>query len=161
MESLFTDGKELQPWWQGRSWRFWLTVLSPLLLMGACGLFWVKAKHVAAAAEREAAVFHQLLAAGQYDAIYDNAAPAFRSSLNRYDSAKLLATVHIKMGECKTPSRALTFFTNASTSGTSVQLRYHLACANGALDEALVYVDTDFGPRLVRFDFRSPALLTQ
>jgi hypothetical protein len=157
MESVFSDGKQLQPWWQGRSWLFWLTVFSPLVVMGACGLFFVRSRQIAAAAEREAAVFHQSLAAGQYDAIYDRAAPAFKASLNRYDSAKLLATVHIKMGDCKTPAGALSFFTNTNTSATNVQLRYHLACINGALDETLVYVTTDDGPRLVRFGFSSPA----
>lgn len=82
MDSLFHDGRQLQPWWCGRPWRFWLMVLSPLLVMGGCGLFWLKAKETALLAEREAAVFHQRLEAGQYAAIYDAAAPAFRARVS-------------------------------------------------------------------------------
>jgi hypothetical protein len=103
--------------------------------------------------------FHQRLAAGQYDAIYDNAAPAFRTSLNRSDSAKFFTAIRKKMGDCKTPVGAISFFTNANTSGTSVQLRYRLECASGALDETLVYVVTGDGPRLVGYNANSPALV--
>jgi hypothetical protein len=37
MESVFSDGKQLQPWWQGRSWLFWLTVFSPLVVQADRG----------------------------------------------------------------------------------------------------------------------------
>jgi len=150
---------ELEPWWRGRSWRFWLTVSSPLLLMGACGLFAVHSRKIASDAERAAAVFHQLLARGQYDAIYDTAAPAFQHSLSRTDSAKFFAVIHTKMGDCKTPGGAMSYFTNTSTSGTRVQLRYRLECANGILQETMAYQFTDDRPRLTGYDARSPTLV--
>ncbi|MGO4881750.1 MAG: hypothetical protein ACLP59_13115 [Bryobacteraceae bacterium] len=159
MDSIFEDGKQLQPWWRGRSWRFWLTVCSPLLIMGACGVFFAASKHIAAEAEREAAVFHRRVAAGEYDAIYDTATPAFQLATNRYDSARILASVRLKMGDCKTPAGALGAFTNMSTSGTTVRLNYKVACVNGNLDETLTYLNTDFGPRLLGYNFRSAALL--
>jgi hypothetical protein len=159
MDSLFNDGQQLQPWWRGRSWRFWLTVLSPLLLMGGCGLFWVKAKETASRAEREAAVFHQRLEAGQYSAIYDAAAPGFRDTISRADLAKFLGAVHNKMGACRTPVAALSFLTNASTSGTRVRLRYRLECASGPLEEGLVFLSTGDGPRLFHYSANSPVLV--
>jgi hypothetical protein len=159
MNSLFNDGRQLQSWWRGRSWRFWLTVLSPLLVMGGCGLFWVKAKGIASRAEREAAVFHQRLAAGQYAAIYDAAAPAFRARVSRTDSAKYFGAVHDKMGTCKTPVAALGFFTNANTSGTTARIRYRLECASGSLEETLVFAVDGDGPRLLGYNANSPVLV--
>ena len=150
---------ELETWWRGRSWRFWLTVLSPLLLMGACGLFSLHSRKAVAGAEREAAVFHQRLAAGQYDAIYETSTAAFRNSLSRTDSAKFFAAIHGKMGACKTPAGALGYFTNTSTSGTRVQLRYRLECANGILQETMFYLITGEGPRLLGYDAKSPTLV--
>jgi hypothetical protein len=159
MESLLGGGERLQPWWRGRSWRFWLTVSSPLLVMGACGLFSIKARKIASAAEREAAVFHQRVAGEQYDAIYDTASPVFRAAVSRADSARYFAAIHVKMGACKIPSGSPTYFTNTSTSGTRVQLRYRLQCANGALQETLLYAFTGDGPRLAGYDANSPTLI--
>ena len=159
MNSLFDDGRQLQPWWRRRSWHFWLLVLSPLLAMGGCGLFWVKAKGIASRAEREAAVFHQRLAAGQYDAIYDAAAPGFRDRVSRTDAAKFLGGVHEKMGACKTPGAALSFLTNANASGTRVRLRYRLECANGSLEETFVSAVAGDSPRLLGYDANSPVFV--
>ena len=78
--------------------------------MGACGLFFVESRQIAPAAEREAAVFHQRLAAGQYDAIYDNAAPAFRTSLNRSDSAKFFTAIRKKNGRLQDAGRGHKLF---------------------------------------------------
>jgi len=127
--------------------------------MGACGLFFVKSRQMAAEADRAAVVFHQRLEAGQYDAIFDAAGVDFRTSVKRWEATGLLAAVHIKMGDCKPPAGSLGYFTNTNTSGTRVQLRYRLACANGALDETLVYAPDAGGLRLVGYDFRSPTLI--
>lgn len=159
MESLFSDGRQLQSWWRGRSWHFWVTVSSPLLLMGGCGLFWVKAKETALRAEREAAVFHQRFEAGQYAAIYEAAAPAFRARLSQPDSDKFFGAVHDKIGACETPAAALTAFTNANTSGTTVRLRYGLECAGGYLEETLVFVEARDGPQLLGYNASSPAFV--
>jgi hypothetical protein len=159
MESLFSDEQQLQPWWRGRSWRFWLVVLSPLLMMGGCGLFWLKAKEIASRAEREAAVFHQRLAAAQYAAIYDAAAPAFRTQVSQTDSAKYFGAVHDKMGACKIPAAAQSFLTNATTSGTTARLRYRLECASGSLEETLVYAVDGDRPLLLGYNANSPVLV--
>lgn len=128
--------------------------------MGGCGLFWMRAKEMATRAEREAATFHQRLETGQYGVIYDAADPVFRSRVSRSDSAKYFGAVHDKMGACKTPSAALSFFTNASTSGTTTRLRYRLQCASGSLEETLVFVAGDT-PRLVGYHANSEAFLTK
>jgi hypothetical protein len=159
MESLFNDGRQLQPWWRGRTWSFWLTVLSPLLLMGGCGLFWMKAKADALRAGREAVVIHQRLAAGQYAAIYDAAAPAFRARVSRTDSARYFGALHDKMGECKTPAAEPNFFVNANPSGTTVRLRYRLQCASGSLEETLIFAVSGDGTQLLGYNASSPVLV--
>lgn len=159
MESLFSDGRQLQSWWRGRSWRFWITVLSPFLWMGGCGVFWVKAKETALRAQREAAVFHQRFEAGQYAAIYEAAAPAFRARLSRSDSDKFFGALRDKIGACETPAAALTSFTNANTSGTTVQLQYGLKCASGHLEETLSFVEARNGLLLLGYNASSPAFL--
>ncbi|HUE01535.1 MAG TPA: hypothetical protein VMR62_18325 [Bryobacteraceae bacterium] len=133
--------------------------MSPLLVMGGCGLFWVKGKEIASRAESEAAVFHRRLAAGQYAAIYDAAAPAFRDQVRRTDSAKYFGAVRDKMGPCKTPAAALSFFTNVNTSGTTTQLRYRLDCSSGSLEETLVFAVVGGGPRLLGYNANSPVLV--
>lgn len=149
MESLFNDGRRLQPWWHGRSWLFWLNVLLPFLVMGGCGVFWMKAKEAASIAGREAAVIHQRLEAGEYDVIHDAAAPAFKTRINRTDSAKYFGGVHDKIGACKTPAGALSSSANANISGTTVRLRYKLECASGSMEETLVFVIVRDGPQLL------------
>jgi|HubBroStandDraft_1064217.scaffolds.fasta_scaffold35737_3 hypothetical protein len=110
------------------------------------------------AAEREAAVFHQRVAARQYDTIYDTAAPAFQSSLNRLASAKYFAAIRDKIAACKPPDEAPAYVTNTTAAGTRVQLRYRLACANGVLEETMLYVISGDRPRLAGYIATSPAL---
>ena len=134
-------------------------VLAPLLAMGAYGLYALRDRKVASAAEREAAVFHQRLSDAQYEVIYETAAPSFRVALKRTDSAKYFAAIHDKMGACKMPTGALAYITNTSKSPTRVQLRYRLQCANGDLEETMLYEVTSDGPRLAGYDANSPSLV--
>lgn len=159
METPPRNGVQLQAWWRGRSRRFWLLVFSPFVVMAACGLFSLYSRKTAADAERQAAVFHQRMAGGEYDAIYQTTAPDFRLSLNKADSAKYFSAIHDKMGACQAPARAATYLTKTTTSGTYVQLRYRLQCANGALQETMLYVLAADGPRLAGYDATSPALI--
>jgi hypothetical protein len=127
--------------------------------MGACGLFFVESRQIAPTAEREAAVFTSASPRGNTTpSMTMQPQPSEPPSIGliRRNSSPPYAK---KMGDCKTPVGAISFFTNANTSGTSVQLRYRLECASGALDETLVYVVTGDGPRLVGYNANSPALV--
>jgi len=156
MDTLFEDSKRLQSWWRGRSVRFWLAVSSPLLIMGACGWFAARAKQAESRAEREAAVLHQRLEAFQYDVIYEAAAPAFRAAVPKTNLYKYLAAIREKSGACRAPAQPVSYFANSSTSGTTVNLRYHLECANGALDEAIAFDVQDGAARLLHYQASSP-----
>jgi hypothetical protein len=123
--------------------------------MGTCGLFSIRSRKMVSAAERQATVFHQRVAAGEYDAIYDAAAPAFGVSLTRPDSAKFFAAINAKMGVCKMPAGAASYL----TSGRTVQLRYRLECAHGTLDETMLYVETGDAARLAGYDAKSPTMV--
>ena len=65
------------------------------------------------------------------------------------------------MRACRTPAGALPYLTQTSTSGTRVQLRYRLQCANGAVQETMLYVVAGDGPRLAGYDANSPALVIE
>lgn len=144
-------------WWRTRSGRFWMVVLAPLLVLGACGLFSLHARKTVADAEREADVFHRMLVRGQYGAIYDAAAESYRQGVTRANSARYFAGINGKMGACRA-AEAPTHFTHTGRSGSHVQLRYTLQCANGALRETMLYLITPSGPRLAGYDANSPAL---
>lgn len=140
MESLFSESEQLQPWWRGRSWRFWLTVLSPLLMMGG-GL-------------SPALRFRTILRRRRCGR------PSISCHSQSGRAGEILHGRTRQNGGCQMPAGALTVFPNASTSGTSVQLGYRLRCAQGALEETMVYVDAGDGLRLAGYVAASPALVT-
>ncbi len=79
--------------------------------------------------------------------------------MDRSDSAKFFTAIHAKMGDCEMPAGSRGFFTNVNTNGTSVRLQYRLQCANGSLDETLVYLSSDTGTRLAGYTANSPTLV--
>ena len=110
-------------------------------------------------AQKEAAVFHERLHAGQYDAIYAAAAPKFQSNVNNDAFAQYLGTIHDKMGSCPPPPKPDNYFANSNQSGTTVQLRYHIECSKGRLDEVMTFLVGSGAPRLLQYDASSPFLL--
>lgn len=137
VETLF--GSEPGGQKRGKSWRFWLFVLSPFLILGMCGVFFVKAKEAGLQAEHEVALFHQRLEAAQYDAIWSAAAPALRTRTSQLVFSQYLDNIHDKMGSCAASLKPVTYFANANTSGTTVRLQYRIKCSNGALDETFTF----------------------
>jgi hypothetical protein len=143
---------------RGKSWRFWLFVLSPFLILGMCGVFFVKAKEAGLQAEHEVAVFHERLESAQYDAIWTAAAPALRASTSQLVFSLYLDGIHDKMGSCAAPSKPITYVANANTSGTTVRLQYRIKCANGALDEAFTFEKNDTMMALLGYQASNPFL---
>jgi len=82
------------------------------------------------AAERAAKVFHDRYNAQQYDAIYDEAGPAFRASASKRDFVAYEANSHEKLGDLKSADIAnyniLYLF-----AGPQVRLDYNSQFANG------------------------------
>lgn len=156
METLF--GTEPDGLKRGKSWRFWLFVLSPFLILGMCGVFFVNAKEAGLQAEREVALFHERLESAQYDAIWDAAAPAFQASIQPSPFNRYLRGIHDKMGSCKAPAKPITYSSNANTSGTRVRLQYRVECSNGSLDEIFTFAKNGTVMALLGYRASSPFL---
>jgi hypothetical protein len=154
METLFGSGADSRK--SGKSWRFWLFVLSPFLILGMCGVLFVKAKESGLQAEHEVALFHQRLESEQYDAIWAGAAPALQASISQLAFSQYLVGVHDKMGSCTAPLKPTNYFANASTSGTTVHLQYRVKCANGALDEAFNFAKNGTEMALLGYQASTP-----
>ena len=154
METLF--GTESGSQKRGKSWRFWLFVLSPFLILGMCGVFFVKAKKAGLQAEHEVALFQQRLEAAQYDAIWSAAAPALHARTSQLAFSQILVGVHDKMGLCAPPLKPLSAFASANTSETTVRLQYRVKCSNGTLDEGFAFVKKDTTMALLSYQASSP-----
>jgi hypothetical protein len=104
-------------------------------------------------------MFHERLEAGQYDAIFAAAAPAFQKSVQHEAFTQYLATIHDKMGSCSPPSKADNYFANSNQSGTTVQMRYHVECSKGRLDEGMTFLMKNGAAKLLQYDASSPFLM--
>jgi hypothetical protein len=150
METLF-GAEEVRPWWRRHSGRFWLSVLSPVLILGFCTSVAVRAKRASATAEREVIAFRQLFAAGRYNDIYDRSAPSLRLKIGHDVLVRLLSTIHDKMGVCRPAARPQQGFWFADASGTSVRLQYRSDCQNGVLEESFTLIVSGDDARLATY----------
>lgn len=158
MESLF-GADTLERSWHGRSKWFWALVLLPFILLGACGWFMVKTNQALTTAERSVALFHERLAAGKYEAIYNSSVPALQEDLKKGPFKLSLSALHIIIPSCRVPAEPLNYFVNASTSGISVRLVYRSQCGKARLDEAFTFLLGDGEPRLAHYAASSPLFL--
>jgi hypothetical protein len=158
VETLFGSEAGSESRKRGKSWRFWLFVLSPFLILGMCGVFFVKAKDAGQQAEHEVALFRERLESAQDDAIWASAAPALQASTSQLVFSQYLDGIHDKMGSCSVPLKPITYFANANTSGTTVRLQYRVKCSKGALDEAFTFAKNGTMMALLDYQASSPFL---
>ena len=78
--------------------------------------------------------FHTRFNAKPFDAIFDDADPEWRKSMDRDTSDKFFARVQRKMGGCSASTNG-GYNYNVTTSGTFVTIDYQTSCANGKLEE--------------------------
>jgi hypothetical protein len=149
METLFGTPPRAQ-----RSWRFWLLVLSPFLVIGTCSVLARRNVGLLRLAEEQGTVFHSHLYKGEYDAIYDAASYAFRGT--RDETRRYLAAIHEKTGSCSLPKSADSSLAKFNTSGTTVRLKYSLTCEKGQLDEEMTFLVEDGVPKLTGYRASSP-----
>lgn len=109
-------------------------------------------------AERATEEFHRHFSAGQDDAIYDAADPAYKGSLSRESNRSFLSRIRRKMGDCR-DSQATRWFVNSTTNGTFVTLRYAVKCSSGDLQEEFVWRILRGRAVLVRYKVDGAALL--
>jgi len=91
-------------------------------------------------ADDATARFYQLLAAKQYQTMYDEAAPDLKTSASAADFAALMQRIDTAMGPCKAPVKQFNFHSNITQNGAFRDQGYSRACANGQIVETVTIV---------------------
>jgi hypothetical protein len=102
--------------------------------------------------------FHEMLDAGQFDAIYDGASDEFKRAATKQDFVALLAAVHRKLGASRSSSEK-GWNVNYHTSGSFVTLNYATTYAQGEAHEQFVYRLESGQALLVGYNINSNALI--
>jgi hypothetical protein len=110
-----------------------------------------------AAAEQAVTHFHQLLDAGQSEAIYDAATPEMKANAPKADFIRFLDAVHRKLGVVK-EAKQQGWGVNYNTGGGTVTLSYQTRFANGSGTEQFVY-RTGAAPALLGYRINSTDLI--
>ena len=103
--------------------------------------------------------FHQQLAAGQDDAIYNEVDPAFQKQIDRETNRKFLARVRRKLGVPQVCSR-LSYNVRYNPTGALVTTQYNSTFANGAAVEAFTFRLKGGKAVIAGYQINSPLLLT-
>jgi len=119
METLFADRPAKPP----KTWRFWLFVLSPVLILGMCSVFVMKAKRALSKIQPAIEAFHERIESEQYAAIYA-AAPALQRATPLSTLENYLGGIRKKTGACQPPPKYGSYLANANsnTEGTTIQV---------------------------------------
>jgi hypothetical protein len=109
-------------------------------------------------AEKAVPRFHEMLDAGQFEAIYEAASEDLRKATRQDSFVALLEAIHRKLGATKS-SAERTWNVNYHTSGTFVTLEYSTAYAEGDAAEQFVYRLQDGKALLAGYHINSNALI--
>jgi hypothetical protein len=111
-------------------------------------------------AEQAVPKFHEMLDAGQFEAIYATAAGDLRNAAKREDFVALLDAVHRKLGTTKS-SEQKGWKVKYHTSGTFVTLNYSTVYEEGEATERFVYRLQDGKAVLAGYHISSTAFVTK
>ncbi|MFI4933299.1 MAG: hypothetical protein ACHP7N_01660 [Caulobacterales bacterium] len=104
--------------------------------------------------------FYQQVAAKQYAAVYQDAAPEFQNAMTSATYLGLMQRIDRKLGACGPPVKAFDWHANATTDGFFQSQGYTRTCANGQLGETVTMVVRNGHAKLAGYYARSPLLLT-
>ncbi|HEY3888758.1 MAG TPA: hypothetical protein VGL73_09290 [Caulobacteraceae bacterium] len=100
--------------------------------------------------------FYQQMAAKQYQAIYDGAAPELKNSTSAADFIALMQRIDDNMGACQPPVKRLDIHTKANPDGFLRDQGYTQTCANGKLNETVTIVLRNGAAKLAGYRFATP-----
>ena len=109
-------------------------------------------------AEQAVPQFHEMLDAGQFEAIYAASAEGLKKLSTQENFVALLKAVHRKLGNTKSTSQK-GWTVNYHTSGTFVTLNYATIYAEGEAAEQFVYFLQGGRALLVGYHVNSNALI--
>ena len=100
--------------------------------------------------KQEVSRVHEMIDAGNYDAIYEAADEAFRTSVEPARSRALFERVHTAMGAIQSAD-AGGFEINTKNGSTFVKLTYTTSCAKGKLKEEFDFRMRGKQPKLLNY----------
>ena len=109
-------------------------------------------------AEHAVDAFHNMLDAGQFEALYVGSAEDLQKVTTQQNFVALLGAIHKKLGNVKATTRQ-TWNVNYHTSGTFVTLNYSTTYVSGDAAEQFVYRMQDGKALLVGYHVNSNALV--
>jgi hypothetical protein len=130
-------------------------VISAALILGGC-----LNKTDTKAADDASARFYQQVAARQYEAIYDAAAPDLQSATSRDIFVGYMKRVDRKLGACQPAKARMDWHINVTSAGAFRTQGYSRACANGPLQEQVTLVIRGGVAKLAGYSANSQLLLT-
>ena len=107
-------------------------------------------------ADDATARFYQLVAAKQYQTVYDEAAVDLKNSTSAADFIAVMQRIDTNMGACQAPVKRLDIHTNATSAGFFRDQGYSRACANGTLNETVTIVVRDGVAKVAGYRFAGP-----
>ena len=132
----------------------YLVALALSAMLAACGL-----KESYNVSEAEAAKFHAALSAGQYDAIWNGAAPEMRKRKDQTQFTALLDAVNRKLGKV-TGAKQTNWSGNNDNGVSTVTMKFDTTFEHGSAKETLVFLwVTDDSLKLSDYTIDSPDML--
>ena len=112
----------------------YLLALALSAMLGACGL-----KQSYNVSEAEAAKFHAALSAGQYDAIWNSAAPEMQSRTDQARFTALLDAISRKLGKV-TEAKQTNWSSNNNNGVSTITMKFATTFEHGSAKETLVFL---------------------
>lgn len=112
------------------------------------------------AADEATTRFHQQVAARQYEAIYDAAAPDLRGATSRDIFIGYMTRIDRKLGACQPAKPRMDWHINVTSAGAFRTQGYSRVCANGPLQEQVTLVIRGGVAKLAGYSVNSQLLLT-
>lgn len=112
------------------------------------------------ASDAAIAQFYQRVAAKDYGAVWDEAAPQLQTSTARDLFIGMMQRIDRKLGACQPPVKQFDFHINVGSGGTTISQGYQRACANGPLAEKVTVLVAGGHAKILGYDAQSPLLLT-
>jgi hypothetical protein len=104
--------------------------------------------------------FYRQVAAKQYQAIYDNAAPELRGAVSAAIFVGFMQRVDRKFGVCQPPAKRFDWHITTTPTGTARDQGYTRICAGGRLQESVTVVVRNGVAQFAGYHALNPQLLT-
>ena len=104
--------------------------------------------------------FFAQVTAKQYQQVYDETAPEFKSSTSAQLFVGMMQRIDRRLGACQAPVKNANWRVNATTNGYFQSQGYTRSCANGKLDETVTTVVRGGEAKVVGYNANSPRLMT-